>query len=104
MTDKKIILSTAGDKKAAEDIAWALLERKLAACVNVIPVQSFYQWKGEMESNPEHLLVIKTTAAAFERVRETISELNSYEVPECIQISIEAGAEAYLKWIEQSVQ
>lgn len=104
MTDKKIILSTAGDKKAAEDIAWALLERKLAACVNVIPVQSFYHWKGEMESNAEHLLVIKTTAAAFERVREAISELNSYEVPECIQISIEAGSEAYLKWIEQSVQ
>jgi len=104
MTDKKIILSTAGDRKEAEDIAWALLERKLAACVNVIPVQSFYRWKGEIESNPEHLLVIKTTEAAFERVRESLSELNSYEVPECIQISIEAGAEAYLKWIEQSVE
>ena len=104
MTDKRIVLSTAGDKKAAEDIAWALLERKLAACVNIIPVQSFYRWKGEMESNSEHLLVIKTTAAAFERVREAILELSAYDVPECIQISIEAGAEAYLKWIEHSVE
>ena len=104
MTDAKIILTTSGDKKEAQDIAWALLERKLAACVNVIPVQSFYHWKGEMESNPEHLLLIKTTAAAFESVREALAELNSYEVPECIQISVEAGAEAYLKWISQNVE
>ena len=104
MTDKRVVLTTIGSKSEAEDLAWELVERKLAACVNVIPVQSFYHWKGEMENNPEHLLVIKITAAAFERVRETITELNSYEVPECIQISIEAGAEAYLKWIEQSVQ
>ena len=104
MTDAKIILTTSGDKKEAEDIAWALLERKLAACVNLIPVQSFYHWKGQMESNPEYLLVIKTTAASFESVREALAELNSYEVLECIQISVEQGAEAYLKWITDNVE
>ena len=103
MTDAKIILTTSGDKKEAEDIAWALLERKLAACVNLVPVQSFYHWKGEMESNPEFLLVIKTTAA-FESVREALAELNTYEVPECIQIPVEKGAEAYLQWIAQNVE
>src|SRR5215472_17413562 len=104
MTDAKIILTTSGDKKEAEDIAWALLERKLAACVNLMPVQSFYRWKGEMESNAEHLLVIKTTAGAFESVREALAELNSYEVPECIQISVEQGAAAYLSWIAENVE
>lgn len=104
MTDAKIILTTSGDKKEAEDIAWALLERKLAACVNIIPVQSFFTWKGEMESNAEHLLVIKTTGAAFEGVREAIAELNAYEVPECVQIPVEAGAEPYLKWIAANVE
>lgn len=104
MTDAKIILTTCGDKSEAEDIAWALLERKLAACINIIPVQSFYTWKGETESNAEHLMVIKTTAAAYESVRDAIAELNSYEVPECIQISVEEGSEAYLKWVADNVE
>lgn len=104
MTDKRIVLTTVGDRKEAEELAWALLERKLAACVNVVAVTSIFKWKGELEQQQEHLLVIKTSAAAFERVRDAIKELNSYELPECIQITIEAGSEAYLKWIGESVK
>jgi periplasmic divalent cation tolerance protein len=104
MTDKLIVLTTAGDKKEAEDIAWALLERKLAACVNIITLESVYRWKGEIEKNPEYQLVIKTTAAAYERVRDAIKELNSYQIPECIQLPILAGSEAYLHWIQDSVE
>jgi periplasmic divalent cation tolerance protein len=103
-SDKKIILSTSGTKEEAEDIAWALVERKLAACVNIIALTSVFRWKEEIESNPEYLLIIKTTAAAFERVRDAIKELNSYELPECIQLSVEAGSEAYMKWIGDSVE
>jgi len=102
-SDKKIVLTTCGTKDEAEDIAWALVERKLAACVNIVPLTSIYRWKDDIESNPEHLLMIKTTAAAFERVRDVIKELNSYELPECIQLSIESGSEVYLKWIGESV-
>jgi uncharacterized protein involved in tolerance to divalent cations len=102
--DKKIVLTTSGTKEEAEDIAWALVERKLAACVNIVALTSVFRWKEEIESSPEHLLIIKTTAAAFERLREAIKELNSYDLPECIQLSIEAGSEAYLKWIGESVQ
>src|SRR5579864_2541933 len=105
MTDKKIVLTTAGNKEEAQEIAWALVERKLAACVNIVSqVESIYRWKKEIESNPEYLLIIKTTAAAFERVRDTIKELSSYEQPECIQLAIDGGSEAYLKWIESSVE
>ncbi|MGO9209626.1 MAG: divalent-cation tolerance protein CutA [Terriglobales bacterium] len=104
MTDKRIVLSTAGSAEEAQKIAQALVERRLAACVNIVgPIQSVYRWKGAVESAPEHLLIIKTTAAAFPRVRDAIRELHSYELPECVMLSIEAGSEEYLKWLEESV-
>lgn len=101
---KKIVLTTAGTKDEAEDIAYALVERKLAACVNIVALTSVFRWKEEVENVPEYLLIIKTTAAAFERVRAAIEELSSYDLPECIQVPIEAGSEAYLKWIDESVK
>ena len=101
---KKIVFTTTGNKEEAEDIAYALVERKLAACVNIVALASVFRWKDEVENVAEHLLIIKTTAAAFERVRAVIEELSSYDLPECIQLSIEAGSEAYLKWIDESVK
>ncbi len=104
MTDKRIVLSITGSQEEARRIAQALVERRLAACVNIVgPIHSVYRWKGAVESAPEHLLVIKTTAAAFPRVRDAIRELHSYEVPECVMLSIEAGSEEYMKWIGESV-
>ncbi len=104
MTDKRIVLSTAGSAEEAQKIAQALVERRLAACVNVVgPIQSVYRWKGAVESAPEHLLIIKTTSEAFPRVRDAIRELHSYELPECVMLSIEAGSEEYMKWIGDSV-
>ena len=103
MTDKKLVLSTAGSKEEAQKIARALVERMLAACVNIVAVESIYRWEAEVEQAQEWLLVIKTTGAAFDRVRDAIKELHSYEVPECICISIENGSPDYLKWIGESV-
>ena len=104
MTDKRIVLSTAGSEEEGRKIAQALVERRLAACVNIVgPIHSVYRWKGAVESAPEHLLIIKTTSAAFPQVRDAIRELHSYELPECILLPIEAGSEDYLKWIEESV-
>lgn len=104
MTDKRIILTTAGSEAEARKIAQALVERRLAACVNIVgPIHSVYRWKGAVESAPEQLLIIKTTAAAFPRVRDAIRELHSYELPECVMLSVEAGSEDYLKWIGESV-
>jgi periplasmic divalent cation tolerance protein len=105
MTDKRIILSTAGSEEEARRIAQALVDRELAACVNVVgPIRSVYRWKGAVENASEHLLIIKTTAAAFPRVRDAIREIHSYELPECVMLSVEAGSEDYLKWIEESVE
>ncbi len=105
MTDKILVFTTASSKDEARKIARALVERLLAACVNIVPqVDSIYRWEGEVEEGEEWLLIVKTTRAAFERVRDTIKELHSYDVPECICLSIEEGSVEYLSWIGQSVK
>jgi periplasmic divalent cation tolerance protein len=104
MCEKKIVLTTAGSREEAEKIAQALVERRLAACVNIVgPIHSVYRWQGKVESAAEHLLLIKTIAAKFDAVAKTIRELHSYELPECLELPIEAGNAEYLKWIEDSV-
>jgi periplasmic divalent cation tolerance protein len=105
MTDKKVVLTTAGSEDEARRIAAALVDRKLAACVNIIPrIVSIYRWKGKVEEAEEWMLLIKSTTAAFERVRDAIKELHSYELPECICVSIENGSPEYLKWLGDSVE
>jgi periplasmic divalent cation tolerance protein len=105
MTDKMIVLTTAGTRDEAAKIGRALVEQRLAACVNLVgPVESVYRWKGAVESAQEWLLVVKTTAAAFEQVRAAIRELHSYELPECVMLPIEGGSEEYLAWIGESVK
>ncbi len=105
MTDKILVLTTAGSKDEARRIGRALVERLLGACVNIVPqVGSIYRWEGEIEEAEEWLLIIKTTGTAFERVRDAIVELHSYDVPECISVSIEDGSVGYLSWIGQSVK
>jgi len=80
MSDKKLVLTTAGSREEAEKIAQALVERRLAACVNLVgPIQSVYRWQGKVETATEHLLVIKTTAGLFDAVAKAIRELHSYE-------------------------
>jgi len=105
MTDYRIVLTTAGSAEEAERIASALVEDQLAACVNIVaPIISVYRWKGALQKEQEWLLLIKTSAVASERVSQKIRELHSYDLPECIQIPIEAGGADYLKWIEENVR
>jgi len=104
MTDKRIVLSTAGSEEEARKIARHLVERQLAACVNIIPqIESVYRWQGRVESNREWLLLIKTTAEKFTGVCGAIRELHSYELPECFAIAIDDGSTGYLQWMEESV-
>jgi periplasmic divalent cation tolerance protein len=105
MTDKILVLTTASSKEEARKLGRALVERLLAACVNIVPqVGSIYRWEGEIEGAEECMLIIKTTRSAFARVRDAIRELHSYEVPECICVAIEEGTVEYLSWIGQSVK
>lgn len=105
MTDKRLVLTTCGSLEEARTIAHALVEGQLAACVNIAPqIESVYRWQGEIETATEWLLVIKTTADAFDRLCEALTKLHSYELPECIEISIENGGSSYLEWIGESVR
>jgi periplasmic divalent cation tolerance protein len=105
MTDKVIVLTTAGSGAEATKIAMALVERRLAACVNIIPrIQSVYRWKDQVESAEEFLLLVKTVKSKEAGVRSAIRELHSYELPECISLPIEGGSPEYLSWIEDSVR
>lgn len=104
MTDKQIVLSTAGSEDEARKIARHLVERQLAACVNIIPqIESVYRWQGKIETAREWLLLIKTRAETFSAVREAIQELHSYDLPECIAIGVENGSVEYLEWIADSL-
>ncbi len=104
MTDKRIVLTTAGSEEEAQKIAHHLVESRIAACVNIVPgISSVYRWQGKVEEAREWLLLIKTTAAAFEKIREAITELHSYELPECVCLTIEDGSANYLQWIAESV-
>ena len=99
----KIVLTTCGSKEQAHKIARQLVERRLAACVNIVaPIESVYRWEGKVESATEWLLVIKTRAEKFAAVRQEIEELHSYDLPECIMLTIEDGSREYLKWIEEN--
>lgn len=103
MSAARIVLTTTGSQAEAQKIAHALVERKLAACVNIVPqIESVYRWQGKVESATEWLLLIKTQAEVFERVRDAIKELHSYELPECVMLEVNGGSQEYLKWISEN--
>jgi len=104
MAREKLIISTAGSKEEAAKIARALVEERLAACVNIVgPIESIYRWKEKVESAPEFLLLVKTTSSKSQAAIERLRQLHSYELPEAIEIDIDAGSPEYLKWIADSV-
>ena len=105
MTDTRIVLTTAGSPQEAEKIARALVERRLAACVNIIPqIQSVYRWKEKIEQETEWLLIIKTRLNIFDSVRDAIKELHSYDLPECVMLDVSDGGEAYLNWVSENTR
>jgi periplasmic divalent cation tolerance protein len=99
----RIVLVTAGSEKQALRIARTLVEERLAACVNLVArVRSIYRWRDAVEEAREHLLVIKTRAALYPRVERRVRELHSYAVPEILSVALEAGDQAYVKWLFDS--
>jgi periplasmic divalent cation tolerance protein len=100
----RIVLTTAGSQSEARRIAEILVERKLAACVNIVSrVQSIYRWEGKIQEAEEWLLIIKSMKDSFEKLRDAIKELHPYELPECLSLPVEEGSEEYLNWVKQSM-
>ncbi|MDX1605156.1 MAG: divalent-cation tolerance protein CutA [Candidatus Competibacterales bacterium] len=99
-----LVMTTCADRAAAELLAGALLERQLAACIQLLECHSFFRWEGAVQSEPEVLLFIKTRTASYRLLEAAVRELHDYEVPELVQVPIETGLSGYLDWIrEQTV-
>ena len=100
-----MVLTNCGTAKEARRIARSLVEKRLAACVNLLtaPVESVYRWKGKLETAKEITLLIKTTRARYVAVERAIRKLHSYEVPEIIAIPITGGSRDYLTWLGECV-
>ena len=99
-TDVLVVLVTTPTPERAAEIARALVEERLAACGNVVPgLRSIYRWQGKVNEDAEALLILKTTRARFEALRDRVLALHPYEVPEVIALPIAAGSAAYLGWI-----
>jgi len=104
MTDKIVVLTTCASDEEAARIARAVVEKRLAACVSVMPaVRSFYRWKGAIEDDQESLMVIKSSRALFDQLRVEIEKLHSYELPEVIAVPIVDGSEGYLEWLDREL-
>jgi periplasmic divalent cation tolerance protein len=104
MTDKIVVFSTCASAEDAEKIARHLIESHVAACVNLVPgVRSIFRWEGKVEDAAEHLLVIKSTRAAFPALSAAIEKVHPYEVPEVLAVPVIDGAVNYLNWIDAEV-
>jgi periplasmic divalent cation tolerance protein len=104
VTDKIVVLTTCNSQEQGAHLARHLIEHRLAACVNILPgARSFYRWKGEVEQAEEVVLIIKSRQDAFEKLREAIAHLHSYEIPEVIALPVVDGSDAYLNWLDREI-
>lgn len=105
MTDKVMVLVTCSSLEEGAKIAQSLVEKRLAACVNISsPIRSFYRWEGKIRDEQEYMLFIKTARGLFGELRLEVERLHSYHVPEVICLAIVDGAANYLNWIAESVR
>jgi periplasmic divalent cation tolerance protein len=101
----RIVLVTCGSTAEARNIGRSVVEKKLAACANILAgVESIYRWKGKVERAREVLVVMKTTAACLRKLEREAKRLHSYDVPEFIVLPVVAGSREYLKWVGDSVR
>ena len=104
MTDKIVVLSTCESPEEAAKLARHLVEKRLAACVNIVPsVRSIYRWKDQIEDAMEWMLVIKTRRDRLAALREALAGMHSYEVPEVVALPVVDGSESYLEWIDREL-
>jgi periplasmic divalent cation tolerance protein len=100
-----VVLTTTSSNEEAAAIAASLVERRLAACVQIVPgIESVYRWEGEVTRDAEWLLLCKTLEERYDELERVILELHSYETPEILAIAAERVSEGYLAWLAGSVR
>lgn len=99
-----IVLTSMASEAQAEALARQIVEERLAACVQILPVRSIYRWQGALCAEPEWQLSIKTRQARFEALAQFITAHHAYEMPEIVQIPLTAGSAAYLRWLDDETK
>ena len=100
-----LVLTNLPDRETAERLAGALIEQRVAACVNILaPCRSVYRWKGAVQREEEHPVLIKTTAERYPALEAAIRAAHPYELPEIIAVPIERGLPAFLAWVDAETQ
>src|SRR5438128_2286846 len=104
MTEKIVVLSNCGSEEEARRVARALVEARVAVCVNILPgIQSIYRWQGAIQEDSEWMLVIKSTRSMFDRLSVELRKAHSYQVPEVLAIPVIAGNQDYLDWMDREM-
>ena len=98
-----VVMTTTDDPEEAAALARMLVDERLAACVQAMPIASTYRWEGAVETADERLLLIKTRADRVDEVKTFLDEHHSYDVPECVVVPVTDGLPAYLAWVDDSV-
>ncbi len=103
MSNVIVVFCTVSTKAEAQEIAKALLEKRLCACVNITEgIHSMFIWNDKIEEEKEHLMIIKTIQERFEKLKLEIKSLHSYDMPEIIAMPITLGSNSYLEWVRES--
>ena len=104
MSDAAVIITTTNADKNTKEIIDALLEAKLAACIQCMPITSAYVWNEKIQNDQETILLIKSRASLFEEIENTIKSVHSYDEPEIIMLDVSDGSAGYLSWILSSTK
>lgn len=99
-----VVMTTVPNKEAGEKLARAALEARLAACVQIQEITSYYWWDNKINRDPEQLLYLKTTADKYQALEALILSNHSYDTPEILQLPVEQGFEKYLGWMRKEVE
>ena len=99
-----MVITTTVSPEEAEKLARLLVTDKLAACVQIMPISSYYTWQNALQKDAEYLLMIKSVSQNFHQIEAMIHENHSYEIPEIIQIPITQGSASYLNWLDKNTR
>jgi periplasmic divalent cation tolerance protein len=99
-----VAMTTCGSREAAEALAEALVRERLAACVQLLPMTSFYEWEGQVQRDPEVLLLVKTTIGRYPQVEDWIRAHHDYDLPEILRLPVSGGLTGYLEWLATSTR
>jgi periplasmic divalent cation tolerance protein len=104
MADEIAVFVTADELDLARKIAEELVERRLVACVNIIPgIESIYRWQGAVQRDREVMMIMKTARYKFAEIEALVKQLHTYQLPEIIAVPIDHGSQEYLNWIQESI-